>query len=328
MLNHRFTRLRKSGVLVTAIATCGVLLAGCGAGPSQLGSAAIVGDHGVSLSDTEKRINTVLSTPGLVQSLTPQMVSSLIQQDPKNPKYQNLTADEQRDLTQTALARGVVTAQVRHLLLAEAARRAGITITPKQLTDALASKNAQSSFSPIDLAAPKEAIRDRLIAEQLAVRQLGTLSITADEMLVDSRAKALDTAHALAAGGTQATAVLNEAKKTGRGGEDHMTGVQAAQSGAIFLLGIPTGEVVAISGGGGAWLVLHVTHRDTTGKGSAGIDQLDPDTLAATGMQLVQPLAEQLQVRVNPRYGTWDALRMTVLGSDHPASIVLPASAG
>ena len=152
VLIHRSSRVigttRKTGVLVAAVAACATLLAGCGTGPCQVGSAAIVGDQAFSLSVVEHRFDAALSYPNLVDSLTPSVISSILQEDPGNPKYQNLTADDERSLTQALVARVIVTKQVRHLLLTEAARRAGITVTPGQVTEGLAKSVRRASSWP------------------------------------------------------------------------------------------------------------------------------------------------------------------------------------
>jgi PBP1b-binding outer membrane lipoprotein LpoB len=338
VLIHRSPRVigttRKTRALVAAVAACGMLLAGCGTGPNQAGAAAIVGNQVVSLSDIEHRVEVTLAQPNLVDSITPSVVSNIIEQDPNNPKYQNLTADDERNLAQALLARVIVTKQVKHLLLDDAARQAGITVTPKQVTDELAllgmrrQQLAENELA-FDPASLRAAMRDSLTAQALAVQELGKLSITADGIAANSQAQAMATARALAAGGPQAAQALSAAGQGARGGV-RMTGLQAALSSSTFLLGTPAGEVVAVYNGPGAWGVWRVTHRDINGPGgNAGAliaAQLGADSLQAIGVQLLQPLAEQLRVRVNPRYGTWDGPKLVVLDPWQPASIVLPAS--
>lgn len=341
MLIHRATRVttriaapaRRTSVLVAAVAACGALLAGCGVGPSQVGAAAVVGDQTVSLSDTEHRIGQALAQPHLVDSIIPSVVSSIVQQDPNNPKYQNLTEDDQRNLTQALLARVIVSKQVQHLLLLDAAKAAGITVAPQQVSAGLALPGMRQQLSASSLAfdpdSQRQAMQDWLTAQALAVQQVGKLTVTVDEIAAGSKPQALSIAHALAAGGAQATEALKAAGQNARGGV-RLTAVQAAQSGATFLLGTPAGQVVATYTGQGTWGVWRVTQRDMSGQVAnpgAVIAQLGADSLQSIGIQLLQPLADQLNVRVNPRYGTWDAPNLMVLGPEQPASIVLPASA-
>jgi hypothetical protein len=321
----------RAGILVAVVAGA-TLLAGCGAGPSQLGSSAIVGGAAVSLSATEHRIDEVLAQPNLVDSVLPSVVSGLVQQDPNNPKYQDLTPDQQRGLTQALLARVIVTKQVQHLLLAEAARRDRITVTPEQVSAGLAIPGMTQQLAEnglaFDPAALRETMRDLLTAQALAVRELDRLSITVDEIAASSKDQAMAAARALAAGGAQAASALRAAGQNARGGVK-MTAVQAAQSGSTFLLGTPAGQVIAAYTGQGSWGVWRVTRRDVNGPPGAGSDavtQLGADSLQAVGVQLLQPLAGQLGVRVNPRYGIWDTPNLLVLGPEQPVSFVLPAS--
>jgi hypothetical protein len=323
---------RRASVLAAVVAAGGALLAGCGAGPNQVGSSVIVGEAAVSLSATEHRVDEALAQPNLVDSVLPSVVSGLVQHDPNNPKYQNLTPDQQRSLTQALLARVIVTKQVQHVLLAEAARRDGITVTPEQVSAGLAIPGMAQQLAEnglaFDPATLRETMQDLLTAQALAVREMDRLSITVDEVAVSSKDQAIAAARALAAGGAQAANALRAAGQNARGGV-RMTAVQAAQSGSTFLLGTPAGQVVAAYAGQDSWGVWRVTRRDSNGPPSAGLDavaQLDADGLQAVGIQLLQPLAEQLGVRVNPRYGIWDTPNLLVLGPDQPVSIVLPAS--
>ena len=52
----------------------------------------------------------------------------------------------------------------------------------------------------------------------------------------------------------------------------------------------------------------------------------DHDRQDDIGRRFTQPLAQELGVRVNPRYGVWDPLRLAVLAPGTPAGLVLPAT--
>jgi hypothetical protein len=54
---------------------------------------------------------------------------------------------------------------------------------------------------------------------------------------------------------------------------------------------------------------------------AASLGQAD---LAAIGQRLLQPLAEEVGVRVNPRYGVWDPVSMTVVSGEQQVGAVLP----
>jgi hypothetical protein len=320
-------------VLVAAVAVSGALLAGCGTGPSQVGASAIVGDQSVSLSETQQRVDRALSQPNLVDSVTPNVVANLVQLDPNNPKYQNLSPDQQRTITQALLARVIVTKQVQHLLLQRAAQEARITVSPEQVTAALAipgmSRQLAAGSLAFDPPALREAMGDWLTAQALAIRDMDRLAITVDEVVAGSREQALTAARALAAGGSTAAEALRAAGSNARIGV-RMTAVQAARTGSTFLLGTPAGEVVAANTGQDSWGVWRVTRRDLVGPPAtrpSATSQVGADGLQSIGVQLLQPLAERIGVRVNPRYGTWDSPNLMVLSPDQQPSIVLPASA-
>jgi hypothetical protein len=325
-------RSRRAGALVAAVVACGAVLAGCGSGPSQIGAAAVVGDQSVSLSETTHRLQQTFAQPKLVDMLTPDLVASMVQQDPHNPAYQNMTPDQQRGLAQALLGRVVVTKQVRHLLLTQAAQRDKLTVTDQQVNTGLNIPGMRQQLSATELAfdpdAQRAAMRDRLTAQALAVSQLATLSVTVDEVAVRSEQEARTVATALAAGGQQAQQALRSAGGNARGGV-RLNALQAAQSGSLSLLGSSPGEVVATDTGQGSWAVWRVLRRDQSGQPNAApamAAQVGADGLETIGIQLLQPLAEQLGVRVNPRFGDWDMPNLIVLGPGQPRSIVIPAA--
>ena len=57
--------------------------------------------------------------------------------------------------------------------------------------------------------------------------------------------------------------------------------------------------------------------------GPAVADRLDPASLELIGLRLLQPLAEELGVQVNPRYGVWDPLAMRVVPEDEATGMIL-----
>jgi hypothetical protein len=322
----------RAGVLVASLAACGALLAGCGAGPSQTGAAAVVGDQTVSLSDTQKQIDRALAQPGLVDGATPAVVASLAAQDHDNPRYQNLSPEQQRAVTQALFGRVILTREVQHMLLVEAARRNNLVVSDRQVDAVLArpgvAKAVGAAGLAFDPASVREAMRDRLTSQALAAKYVDRLSIVVDVIGASSRGAALTAARGLAAGGDAAEDAI---KKAGQNGHANLRlrAAQVAKSDSVFLFGTPAGQVVAAYTGGDSWTVWRVTQRTIAPPPPGAVSLatvLDPSALQTIGVQLLQPLAEELNVRVNPRYGTWDAPNVMVLGPDQPASVVLPAS--
>ena len=92
--------------------------------------------------------------------------------------------------------------------------------------------------------------------------------------------------------------------------------------------GTPAGRVLAFQPDPrqGTWVVVRVTER----RHRAGADEarrwpprLDPASLQLIGERLLQPLADELGVRVNPRYGVWDPLAMRVVPEDEATGTIL-----
>ncbi len=291
------------------LVAAGAALAGCGGGPSQVGAAAIVGSHVVSLADTQRRVDEALAKPELLRQL------------------------QQQNGKPADISREVISREVQHLLLTEEARRESVTVADQQVDAELARQggaDALAAVSIYDATTVREAIRDQLVAQQLARKLLGRLSVTIDLTTAGSRAEAVAKARQLAAGPKQAAAVLAaDGPKAQRGVQ--LRAALIPQWAASFLFGTQAGTVVAAqtSPAPDGWSVLRVTKRSTSAppvNATAALSQLDDQTLDDIGRRLTQPLAEQLGVRVSPRYGTWDPLRLAVLGPEVPVGLVLPAA--
>ncbi len=282
-------------------------LTGCGGGPSQPGAAVIVGSTAVSLSDTQQRIDVALAKPGLIDQL-------------------RLQGNEPADIS-----REVVTRAVQHVLLAEAARREGIGIRDDQVDAELTREGGVDELvdaTIYDRVTVREAVRDQLISQALARKLLTRVAVTVDVTSAISQQDAVAKARQMAAGPAQAAAVLAADPRAKRG--QQLRASLNPQLAASILFGTPAGSVVAVqtSPAPDGWTVLRVTARSTTAPpvgGPGAVSQLDDATLDDIGRRFTQPLAGELGVRVNPRYGTWDPLRLIVLGPGMSAGLVLPA---
>lgn len=301
------TGLRRPLSLVVAASATAALLAGCGGGPNQVGSAAIVGDTSVSLGETQRRIDTALAKPGLLDQLKLQGAGP---------------ADVSRE---------VVTREVQHLLLAEAARREQIAVRDEDVERALAEEGGIATLvesTIYDEASVRAAVRDRLIAQGLARKLLTRLSVTVDMTRATSKDEAETKARKMATGPAQAALVLNADPRAQR--NQLLRASLNPQLAATFLFGTPAASVVAVqtSPAPDGWTVLRVTQRSTTAPPMGGpgvLAQLDGDTLDEIGRRFTQPLAQELGVRVNPRYGSWDSLLQLVQAPGAPSGLVLPA---
>lgn len=321
-------RARRTSVVVGALTVCATLLTGCGSGPAQAGAAAIVGSQEVSLSDTQRAIDEALAQPRLVENATPSVISSLAAQEKDGAKYQNLSVEQQRNVTRSLFGRIILSRQIQHLLITEAARREKLSVSPAQVDAALArqAREVGAIALAFDPASVREAMEDRLLTQALGAKYVDRLMITADVMTVTGRANAIKAAHLLARGGAVAVNTVRAAGQNGNLGVQ-MRAAVVAPTGSIFLFGTPVNQVVAAYTGGDSYTVWRITDRRTTPPmpGSVSVATvLGSDALYAVGTQLLQPIGEELGVRVNPRYGVWDAPNVMVLGADQQTSLVLP----
>jgi hypothetical protein len=300
---------RQVGRLLAAVAAVGVVVSGCGSGPSQVGSAAIVGSTAVPIDQVQSRLDVALGKTDALAQLASSGVGP------------------------PEIARDVVTSTVLHDLLARTAAADGITVSDADVDAALeqgGGAEAALSQSLYDLPAVRERIRDRIIAVRHAQRIVPGLTVTADLVAATSRDDAVDKARVLAAGGPEADALFAQNPNTSR----RAIGYQAASSpeaASTVLFGLPVGRTAYFQPNPqqGGWIVLRVTdRREEPNADPAPVAGLGESDLAAIGERLVQPLSEEVGVRVNPRYGVWDPVSMRVVAPNQVSGAILPPSAG
>jgi hypothetical protein len=298
---------RRSPVLLVALGASCALLAGCGSGPSQAGAAAIVGSQSVSLSTLQQRVGTALANPMLVQALS-------------------LQGRQESDVSRFLVSRAV-----QHLLLVETARRDGIVVSDEQVDAELAKPGETQSLEgelAFDPQSQRETVRDQLICQALVDKYLDRLSATVDVVSVDTRDQAMDVARQLAAGPAQAEQAIRAAGRNAQGGLQ-LRASQLAQQDVFVLFGTPAGQVVAAQTAPNAWTVWRVTQRSTDAPPQGPPHPsalLGADSVSMVGRRLTQPVAEEIGVRVNPRYGVWDSTNLGVLAPGQAPSVVLPAT--
>lgn len=286
------------------------LLTGCG-GPSQAAAAAIVGDQMVSLSEVQSQVDDVLRRPAAMTSLT------------------------ERGGTPADLARIRVSRQIQHLLLDQAAQRDGIVVTDQQVNAELAKpevvQQLQEDEFVFDPALARQTVRDRLIASALTAKYLDGLAVKVDVVPAATRDEALREAQLLAAGPAQANAVLVAAGANANR-DLQLRAAQIPLAATAFLFGTPAAQVAVgqLPWIPEVWFAVRVTQRSTEAQPASDpnttpLAQLGAQTLDQIGRRLTQPLAEQLNIRVNPRYGSWDPLYLTVIPPNVEPGVVIPA---
>jgi hypothetical protein len=323
------TVIRRPVVLTAALAVLGTVLAGCGSGPSQVNAAVIIGDRVISVDEVQRRLDMALKA---------------------EPAARELAKNHRLDL----VSRGIVSELIRHELLAEAARREGLTVSEQDVTELVTRgslpedpvlRSVQAGFDRGQL------VRDQLLSVSLGQKYRDRLHVTVDGAVLassDAREKADELARKLAAQPDRAVQLLESAATEEiQPVPDQTFGPistfaiygesQQQQVSLIPVLGVPENTVIAFpfgsgdQGAGARWLVALVRQRDVNGTPSEQevpfASQVTPQWLHSVGQQLVSPLAAELGVRISPRYGVWDELAVGVAPNEaEKAGIVLPAA--
>jgi hypothetical protein len=290
------------GRVILAVAAAGAVATGCG-GPSQVGSAVIIGDRAVPLESVQSQLATALGKPDQVAQL------------------------KQQGGSEADVARSIVTQQVLHDLLGRQAAADGIAVSEQQVDAELASNGGADQVldsSLYDLATLRDRVRDNLIAAQLARNVVGGLSVKVDLVAATSEADANAKAATLAAGGPAADALFAD-QNTSAKGQD-IQAVNYPDDAGTVLFGTPVGDVVAFqpSAQQAGWIVFRVVERRTdVASPPDALNNLSQQQLVSIGERQMQPVADQVGVTVNPRYGVWDPIQLRVVGADQKAGEIL-----
>jgi hypothetical protein len=289
--------------VAVAVVAAGAVATGCGSGPSQVGSAVIVGDNAVSLESVQSQLATALSKPDQVAQL------------------------KQQGGSEADVARGIVTQQVLHDLLGRQAAAQNIAVTEQQVDSELADNGGADQVldsSLYDLATLRDRVRDNLIAAQLARNVVGGLSVTVDLVAATSQADADAKAATLAAGGPAADALFTNADTSAKG--QVIQAVNYPDDAGTVLFGTPVGQVVVFqpSAQQAGWIVFRVVDRRTdVASPTDAVNNLSQQQLVTIGERTLQPVADQVGITVNPRYGVWDPIQMRIVGADERAGEIL-----
>jgi hypothetical protein len=304
----------------------GSALTACGTGPSQVNSALIIGDRVVTVDSVQDRLDTALRN---------------------EPAAKELAKNRKLDL----VSRGIVTQLVRQELLTEAAKRENLSVSEQDVAEFVASTTPSEEplQRSIDAAfTPQERARVELLATELGRKYLDKLQVTFDGAQLaaaDGRRKAQELAEKVAAAPDRATTLLAEASEPqGQAIENErisaIRGFTLAAQNQILvtpLFGVPANTVIAFSlgggqeGGGGTWLVTYIRERTTSATPSqqeaAVVSQVPGQWNQLVGLQLVGSLADELDIRISPRYGVWDKLAVGLAPSEAETSgVVLPVA--
>ena len=293
--------------------TVGLLvITGCGSGPNQLGAAAIVGQTVIPVERVQSQLDAALAR--LDREQRAQLVQSRHLDD---------------------ISRNIVTLAVRHELLVEAARRERISIDEEQVTkliNALGGVEQASRGTVISPAGFRARVRDQLIAVELGRRALDGLAVTVDYTTVTSRNDAFALARRLAEHPERARELIRAQKDAGADAmlNARLVAAENPELAAAPVFGVPKGTVVAfpVDRSASQWLVAVVRSRTenaaAANTGTAAVEP-DPEVLEQVGIRQLVPLAADLGVRVNPRYGIWDPMSLAVVPNENElGGLVLP----
>jgi hypothetical protein len=298
---------KQVGRVAAAVAVVGAMVSGCGL--DQAGSAVIVGNDAVPLGRVQSQLDVALGKTDQIAQLTAQ------------------------GGTPADLSRSIVTREVLHDLLQRRAAEDGIVVTDAQVEAELAGSGGADAIvdgSLYDASTLRQRVRDDLTAAQLAQRAVGGLAVTVDLVAATSRADADAKAQTLASGGPAAAALFGDPRTSARG--ETVQAAAAPNDAATVLFGVPVGGVVAFQPNPqqSTWIVFKVTDRRTNAPSDpAAVSSISRSQLINIGERLLQPDAEALGVRVNPRYGVWDPIQLRVVADGQQAGMILqpPAAA-
>jgi hypothetical protein len=287
--------------------TVGAVVSGCGGGPSQVGSAVIVGSTAVPLEQVQSRLDVALGKTDAIAQLASSGVGP------------------------PEIARDVVTRTVLHDLLTRTAATEGIVVTEAEVDNALTEgggADAALEQTLYDLPALRERVRDQLIAARHAQRAVPGLTVTADLIAATSRDDAAEKARVLAAGGPDADALFTQNPDTSRRGMSYQAAT-SPEAASTVLFGLPPGRTAYFQPSPqSGWIVLKVTDRkEDPNADPSAVAALGESDLATIGERLMQPLAEEIGVRVNPRFGVWDPISLRVVPADQADGAILPPAA-
>ena len=293
------------------VAATGLLLAACGSGPSQAGSAAIVGDDVISLDAVQQELTAAVATQTVAQQ-----------------------AQSQGQLD--AISREIISERILHQVTAAAAAKYNIAVSDQDVDAYIAKAGGIDKLaSPVLSAQDQRATaRDQLIEAVYAARFADNLAVTFDYFAADTQAHAITAAKEVAAKpGEFAPLVSAESQQGG----DANTGVTYTlkqyltnSSGALFgpMFAEPANTVFVFSPNLGSsqevWYVMRIDKvaGDTpVPTPSTAVASANPALLATVGELMFRSVAETLPIRISPRYGTWDPTSMQVVSSTDTAPV-------
>ncbi len=312
------------------------LLAGCGAGPSQVGAAAIIDGQVTSIDQ--------------VQALLDRAVQ-------EQPYARQLASRHQLDL----VGREIVRQVLLHDVVTKAAQKEGIAVDEATVGEALqqdplatpvpesVTQDQSAAVTQLvwRLRDHREAITDQYLQQRIALKYLPTLTVNFDYTSIgaptsESQAPSIDPKVAR----SQAIAKAEQyAKDPGALQRDVQSGAQgnvgqqapalsSPQDAATVLFGVPAGNVIAFQPNPASaptwWVTAVVKQRSTASR--VATDQVQQPTaaqLGAIGVRMLQSYMGDVSFKINPRYGVWDPVGMDLAPTANEVQgVVVPVHSG
>ncbi|MEY7974044.1 hypothetical protein AB8O38_18780 [Saccharomonospora xinjiangensis] len=303
---RRSRQLRRSAGFATTLVTA-LLLTACGSGPDTANAAAVVGDRTIALDDVQTEIRWLLDNAPQAQE-----------------------AQQQRKVDQ--ISREIVRSRVVHELLGVAERREGLRIDEAQvdaLIEGSGGLDAAARSIAVEPSRVRTVARDQLLLEELGtayqnrltVRYVGAMITGSDAGATDSEV-AQELGRRIAADPGDVERIVRESGhqliEQRMTLSDALTQDPELAISAVF--GAEQGSVVVIqpSQQQVGWLVALVEERTVrqTATEQPAEQQIDPRLLYWVGLRQLQPIADELGVEINPRFGVWDSAAVAPAASE------------
>ncbi|WP_127782164.1 SurA N-terminal domain-containing protein [Rhodococcus sp. X156] len=298
---------RRRTALALAAAAAALVVTGCGGGPTLPGAAATVGDDRISVEQLQSQVDSVLTFRG----------------GPENAAVR----DQLPTITQQVLS-----GEVQRALVARAVQRTNLPVDEQAIADQVARIDPKVlDGQGVTFITPQtlpQFVHDQLVIAQLGATSWDSLAVVADLTTATDQADAEAKARRMAESPESSRAVVDEAKAQGQ-----QTQVGYPLSPAV-LEGLAGSPLFAAAEGSGIafrldqqWQAARIVSRTTTAPKTTSADAVDASQAQASstyalGVTLLQELAGNPEVRVNPRYGTWDPYQGQVVNESDPRSVV------
>ncbi|MER7078332.1 SurA N-terminal domain-containing protein [Saccharopolyspora kobensis] len=288
----------RHGRLLASIAAAGLLLAGCGSGPSQAGAAAIVGDTRIPVTDVQSWFTEVLERQPEVK---PQL------------REQGAMDD---------LGRQLASQLVRQELLEQTAREERLTVTDQQVAARLGELGGPEAATEGMIYGPQEAgemVRTQLLTAELGRKYVDRLAVTFDLTQASTRREAEEKARRMALGPQQAAELVAEDKAAGllAGTDQQLRPAESLQLAATTpLFGAAPGTVLAFeqTPQSSQWLVVRIKDRRVDAAPQQ-VNGVEDGALQQFGTYLLGITADRTGVQLSPRYGVWDPVSLAAVPS-------------